>query len=64
VTTRLGKHQKRLLQYLADNPRFALGLHTHQTIRRAESLIRKGYLDESWRVTESGNQAIGMEVDL
>ena len=53
-TMKLGYHHRRLLQYLLDHPDFAQGLHTQQVIRKAESLIRMGYIDESWRVTEAG----------
>ena len=49
-----GHHQQRLLQHLLDHPEFAHGLHTQQITRKPESLIKMGYIDESWRVTEAG----------
>ena len=55
---KLGYQQRRLLQYLLDHPDFAHGLHTQQVIRKAEWLIRMGYIDESWRVTEAGKSRL------
>src|ERR1700740_3496348 len=55
---KLGHHQRRLLQQLLDHPDFAHGLHTQQVTRKAESLIRMGYIDESWRVTEAGKSRL------
>jgi hypothetical protein len=53
LTMKLGDHQRRLLQHLLDHPDFAHGLHTQQITRKAESLIKMGYIDEFWRVTEA-----------
>jgi hypothetical protein len=58
---KLEHHQRRLLQYLLDHPDFAHGLHTQQVTRKAESLIRTGYIDESWRVTEAGKSRLANE---
>jgi hypothetical protein len=55
---KLGHHQRRLLQHLLDHPDFAHGLHTQQVTRKAESLIKMGYIDESWRVTEAGKSRL------
>ena len=55
---KLGYHHRRLLQHLLDHPDFAHGLHTQQVNRKAESLIRMGYIDESWRVTEAGKSRL------
>jgi len=46
---------------LLDHPDFAHGLHTQQVTRKAESLIRMGYIDESWRVTEAGKSRLANE---
>ena len=51
---KLGYHHRRLLQHLLEHPDCAHGLHTQQVKRKAESLIKMGYIDESWRVTEAG----------
>jgi hypothetical protein len=40
---------------------FARGLHTQQVKRKAESLIKMGYIDEFWRVTEAGKSRLGNE---
>jgi hypothetical protein len=56
-TMKLGYHHRRLLQHLLDHPDFAHGLHTQQVHRKSESLIKMGYIDESWRVTEAGKRA-------
>jgi hypothetical protein len=58
---KLGYHQRRLLQHLLDHPDFAHGLHTRQVTRKAESLIKMGYIDESWRVTEAGKSRLANE---
>ena len=55
---KLGCHRRRLLQHLFDHPDFAHGLHTQQVTRKAESLIKMGYIDESWRVTEEGKSRL------
>jgi hypothetical protein len=57
-TMKLGYHHRRLLQHLLDHPDFAHGLHTQQVHRKAESLIKMGYIDESWRVTEAGKSRL------
>jgi hypothetical protein len=57
-TMKLGYHHRRLLQHLLDHPDFAHGLHTQQVMRKAESLIKMGYIDESWRVTEAGKSRL------
>jgi hypothetical protein len=53
-----GHHQRRLFQHLLGHPDFAHGLHTQQITRKAESLIKMGYIDESWRVTEEGKSKL------
>jgi hypothetical protein len=58
---KLGYHYRRLLQHLLDHPDFAHGLHTQQVKRKAESLIKMGYIDESWRVTEAGKSSLANE---
>jgi hypothetical protein len=58
---KLGYHHRRLLRHLLDHPDFAHGLHTQQVHRKAESLIRMGYIDESWRVTEAGKSRLANE---
>jgi hypothetical protein len=55
---KLRYHHRRLLQHLLDHPDFAHGLHTQQVIRKVESLIRMGYIDQSWRVTEAGKSRL------
>jgi hypothetical protein len=60
-TMKLGYHHRRLLQHLLDHPDFAHGLHTQQVTRKAESLIKMGYIDESWRVTEAGKSRLANE---
>jgi len=60
-TMKLGYHHRRLLQHLLDHPDFAHGLHTQQVHRKAESLIKMGYIDESWRVTEAGKLRLANE---
>ena len=60
-TMKLGYHHRRLLQHLLDHPDFAHGLHTQQVMRKAESLIKMGYIDESWRVTEAGKSRLANE---
>jgi hypothetical protein len=58
---KLGYHHRRLLQHLLDHPDFAHGLHTQQVKRKAEWLIKMGYIDESWRVTEAGKSRLANE---
>ena len=58
---KLGYHHRRLLQHLLDHPDFARGLHTQQVKRKAESLIKMGYIDEFWRVTEAGKSRLANE---
>ena len=60
-TMKLGYHHRRLLQHLLDHPDFAHGLHTQQVTRKAESLIKMGYIDEFWRVTEAGKSRLANE---
>jgi hypothetical protein len=55
--------QRRLLQYLMDDPDYARGLHTQQVIRKAESLIRMGLIDQSWRITEAGKLRLQQEME-
>jgi len=58
---KLGYHHRRLLQHLLDHPDCAHGLHTQQVKRKAESLIKMGYIDEFWRVTEAGKSRLANE---
>jgi hypothetical protein len=58
---KLGYHHRRLLRHLLDHPDFAHGLHTQQVQQKAESLIKMGYIDESWRVTEAGKSRLANE---
>jgi hypothetical protein len=58
---KLGYHHRRLLQHLLDHPDSAHGLHTQQVKRKAESLIKMGFIDESWRVTEAGKSRLANE---
>src|SRR6516165_7639048 len=58
---KLGYHHRRLLQHLLDHPDFAHGLHTQQVTRKAASLIKMGYIDEFWRVTEAGKSRLANE---
>ena len=58
---KLGYHHGRLLRHLLDNPDFAHGLHTQQVQQKAESLIKMGFIDESWRVTEAGKSRLANE---
>ena len=60
-TMKLGYHHRRLLQHLLDHPDSAHGLHTQQIKRKAESLIKMGFIDESWRVTEAGKSTLANE---
>jgi hypothetical protein len=61
LTMKLAYHHRRLLQHLLDHSDFAHGLHTLQVKRKAESLIKMGYIDESWRVTEAGKSRLANE---
>ena len=58
---KLGYHHRRLLQHLLYHPDFAHGLHTQQVKQKAEWLIKIGYIDESWRVTEAGKSRLANE---
>jgi hypothetical protein len=58
---KLGYHHRRLLRHLLDHPDFAHGLHTQQVQQKAESLIKMGFIDESWRGTEAGKSRLANE---
>jgi hypothetical protein len=55
---KLGRHQKCLLELLHNDPLYVGCLWDSPTIRRAEALIRKGYIDNQCRVTEAGIAAL------